>query len=206
MQEEDIYYNNGNFENDNERYRENMNMNRFYNPNENYNMNKRENININNIMINENIRQTRQNFNDNIGLMFNRNSNQIQEPKENNAQYQPQNTNYHQSIPPDINPNYHQNRVPNFIPILVGIPIHLDSRLPFQNNLGLPPNLISQIPAPNYLSQNQIMPNMVPYQMQNNQSRFEIRENNEINRNNMQINEQDNSNGNIIYFQKYKSN
>ena len=206
MQEEDIYYNNGNIENDsdNKRYRENMNMNmnRFYNPNENYNMNKRENNNINNIMINENIRQTRQNFNDNIGLMFNRNLNQIQEPKENNAQYQPQNTNYHQSIPSDINPNW----VPNFIPILVGIPLHLDSRLPFQNNLGLPPNLISQIPAPNYLSQNQIIPNMVPYQIQNNQSRFEIRENNEINRNNMQLNEQDNSNGNIIYFPKYKSN
>ena len=203
MQEEDFYYNNGNIENDNERYRENMN--RFYNLNENNNMNKRENNNINNInnlMNNENIRHFRQYLNDNLDLMINRNPNQILEPKENNVGCQPQNPNYSQNIPiprplpPDLNPNYHPNIVPNFIPILASIPICLDSRIPFQNNLGLPPNFNNQIPGSDNLSQKQIIPNMPP--------NFGPNFNKHKNQNNSISN--DNCNNNIISLPRYKSN
>lgn len=214
---EDFYYNNRHIENDNEKSRENMN--RFYNPNENYSMNKRENNNINKRLINENIRQI---LNDNLP---NRNLNHIQEPNENNFGYQAQNPNYQQNISPpaNLNPDYNQIRIPNFIPpyilspiiVTVGIPLHeyLDSRISFQKGLGLPPNFINQIPIPNFLSQTQNLPNMDQDNLfpmkNNNKSNFVIRDNNEINRNNIrldQLDKLDNCNDNIIYFPEYKSN
>ena len=194
-------------------------MNRFYNPNENYSMNKRENNNINKRLINENIRQI---LNDNLP---NRNLNHIQEPNENNFGYQAQNPNYQQNISPpaNLNPDYNQIRIPNFIPpyilspiiVTVGIPLHeyLDSRISFQKGLGLPPNFINQIPIPNFLSQTQNLPNMDQDNLfpmkNNNKSNFVIRDNNEINRNNIrldQLDKLDNCNDNIIYFPEYKSN
>jgi hypothetical protein len=225
----DFDYNNGHSENDNESYRENKAL--FYDLIEIYNMKKRENNNINNRIINEN-ENIRQNCNDNLAPIFNRNLNHIQATNENNIGYQPQNPNFHQNIqpPPYLNPNYNQIIMPNFIPsyilipniICVGMPPHgyLDSRIPFQNGLGLPPNFNNQFPGPNYLSQSQNLPNMAPFFWQNfnkdnliqmknnNKSNFVIRENDEINRNNMklnQINNQDIFNSNIIYFPKYKS-
>jgi hypothetical protein len=86
-------------------------------------MKKRENNNINNRIINEN-ENIRQNCNDNLAPIFNRNLNHIQATNENNIGYQPQNPNFHQNIqlPPYLNPNYNQIIMPNFIPSYILIP------------------------------------------------------------------------------------